>query len=135
MKGGTKTEEGDMDKLETIKNLLQELSDQNPEIYWQLKCTFCDGIKTTIYEVALYEIPGYKFKGRLSFQLESNKIIRCNYKDFDSNLSEDIVDTLLDLINFEKQLHSLNLSLPTINKLSNYGKSRSGNRSKIRRGH
>lgn len=87
----------------TIANLLKKLSDDHPGITSKFKCCYSDGMGESIYEITIHQQPGNLYKGTITFQLENGKVLLCKYKGFKKSSSEDIIDTLLDLINYERR--------------------------------
>lgn len=93
----------DMTESTIISNLLKKLSEDHPDISSKLRCCYSDGMGETIYEITVHQQPGNRYKGNITFQLESGKVLLCKYKGLKISHSEDVVDTLLDLINYENK--------------------------------
>lgn len=85
----------------TIANLLKKITEDHPDITSRLQCCYSDGMGETIYKITIHKEPGHQYKGTITFQLENEKVLLCNYKGFKEQGAENVVDILLDLINYE----------------------------------
>ena len=86
----------------TILNLLNKFSNDHKNISWKMKCSFSDGMGTTINQINIIAQPGNRNIGVFSYQIETGIVIFCNYKKLKKPKSENIVDMLLDMINYSK---------------------------------
>lgn len=93
----------------TILNLLNKFSNDHKNISWKMKCSYSDGMGITINEIKIIAQPGNRSIGFFSYQVETGKVHFCTYKSLKkTNLSsgeagsENVVDLLLDMINYSK---------------------------------
>jgi len=87
----------------TVLNLLTKLSNEHKNISWKMKCTFSDGIGTTINQIDIVSLTDNRIMGVFTYNVETGKVIVCTYKNLKKPKSENIVDLLLDLINYSKE--------------------------------
>lgn len=87
----------------TIINLLNKLANEQP-ISWRMKSLYMNGQEKSVLEILIFTLPEQRRKGQITFQADSGKILKVKYRGFSNSLAENIVDLLLDVINFEKQL-------------------------------
>ncbi|NRA10389.1 MAG: hypothetical protein HRT57_00365 [Crocinitomicaceae bacterium] len=86
----------------TILNLLNEFSNEHENISWKMKCTYADGMGTSINEINIIAQPGNRNIGIITYRIETGMVMICSYKKLKKTSSENIVDMLLDLINYSK---------------------------------
>ncbi len=86
----------------TITDLLNVLIKDHSELQWNLRCCFSDGEANTIMEIAFYEGPYRRVKGKVTFYANTGITINLRYRGYHPKDPHHIVDTLLDLVNFEK---------------------------------
>ena len=86
----------------TILNLLNKFSNDHKNISWRMKCTYSDAMGTTINEIKIIAQPGYRTIGTFAYQVETGMVLFCMYKKLNKPNSENIVDMLLDMINYSK---------------------------------
>jgi hypothetical protein len=85
-----------------ILNLLNKFSSDHTNISWKMECSYSDGKGTTINEIKLLAQPGNKAIGVFSYWVETGKVMFCSYKNFKKTNSQNIIDLLLDVINYSK---------------------------------
>lgn len=85
-----------------VTDLLDMLIQSDNSLHWNLRCCFSDGHGDAIMEIALYEGPCRRIKGLITFSAASGKTMNFRYRGYHKKGHDNIVDTLLDLINFEK---------------------------------
>lgn len=91
-----------MNDKTTILNLLNKFSNDHENISWKIECSYSDGIGTTMNQISIISQPGNHNIGIITYRVETGKVMTCNYKKMEKPVSENIVDTLLDMINYSK---------------------------------
>lgn len=91
-----------MEDRATILNLLNKFSNNHKNISWKMKCTYSNGMGTTINEIRIIAQPGNRTIGIFSYRVETGLVTFCHFKNFQKTNSENIVDMLLDIINYSK---------------------------------
>jgi len=91
-----------MNDRETILNLLNKFSDDHKNITWKIECAYSDGMGTTINQIKIIAQPGNRNIGLFTYRVETGMVLFCMYKKLKKNNSENIVDLLLDMINYSK---------------------------------
>jgi hypothetical protein len=91
-----------MNDRRTILNLLNKFSKEHAKISWQMKCTYSDGMGTTFNEIRIIAQPGNRSIGVFCYRVETGIVSFCMYKKLKKANSENIVDLLLDMINYSK---------------------------------
>ena len=86
----------------TILDLLNKFSNDHKNISWKMKCTYSDAMGTTINEIKLIVQPGNRTIGIFAYNVETGMVLFCMYKNLKKPNSENIVDMLLDMINYSK---------------------------------
>jgi hypothetical protein len=86
----------------TILNLLNKFSNDHKNISWKMKCAFSDGNGTTINQIKIIAQPGNRTIGILSYRVETGIVSFFMYKKLKKTKSENIVDMLLDMMNYSK---------------------------------
>ena len=90
----------------TIINLLNKLAiDQ--KVSWRLKSLFVNGTDNNVLEILIYTLPDQGRKGHITFQADSGKVLKVQYRGFSNRPADNIVDMLLDVINFEKHCKTI----------------------------
>ena len=84
-----------------IINLLNKLSNEQ-KLSWRLKSQYADGQDNNLLEILFFTLPEQRRKGQITFQGDSGKVLKVHYNGFSNSPAENIVDMLLDVINFEK---------------------------------
>jgi hypothetical protein len=87
-----------------VKELLDKLVVDLPGYRWDSLCAFSDGQGTTMIELNIFRNGGQEVAGRIAYQLETGEVHRFHYRPIRDHAPETIVDFLLDVYNFEKQL-------------------------------
>jgi len=87
----------------TIYNLLNNFSNYHKNVSWKMKCLYCDGIGTTINQIKIISKPENRDIGVLVYRVETGIVSFCMYKSLKKSNSENIVDMLLDIINYSKK--------------------------------
>lgn len=93
--------EPSFDKKEIV-SLLNTFSERKEHMYWEMKCTFCDGMGTTYNEIRIFDSTGKRCVGSFLYQVETGMVLFCRYKHLEKQDSENIVDMLLDMMNYEE---------------------------------
>jgi len=83
-------------------NLLNKFSDDHKNVLWKMDCSYSDGIKTTINEIKILAKPGNRCVGIIVYRVETGIVMFCTYKNLKKSNSENIIDLLLDMINYSK---------------------------------
>lgn len=91
-----------MEDRSTILNLLNKFSNDHRNVTWKMRCSFCDGMGATINEIKILSQPGNRSIGVFIYRVETGKVLFCMYKTLKNSNSENIVDMLLDMINYSK---------------------------------
>jgi len=91
-----------MNERGTIFNLLNNFSTENENVSWKMKCLYCDGKGTTMNQIKIISLPENTNIGILVYQVETGIVSVCKYKTLKKENSENIIDMLLDLINYSK---------------------------------
>lgn len=86
----------------TILDLLNKFSNDHKNISWKMKCTYSDAMGTTINEIKIIVQPGNRTIGIFAYNVETGMVLFCMYKNLKKPNSENIVDMLLDMINYSK---------------------------------
>lgn len=86
----------------TVTDLLNMLVKDQKNLYWHMHCSYADGQGQTIMEIAIYEGACRSVKGLIAFNAQTGKTKNYRYRGYKKRDSDNIVDVLLDLINFEK---------------------------------
>lgn len=89
------------DKL-VILNLLHKFSNDNHNVSWKMECAYCDGLGTTINKIKIIEQPGNRDIGIFTYRVETGMVVYSKYKKMKSNNPVNIVDHLLDMMNYSK---------------------------------
>jgi hypothetical protein len=89
----------------TIINLLNKLANER-QLSWRMKSLYMNGQDKSVLEILIFTLPEQRRKGQITFQADSGKVLKVKYRGFSNSLAENIVDLLLDVINFEKHLKS-----------------------------
>jgi len=86
----------------TIFNLLTKFSDDHENISWKMNCAYSDGMGTTFNQIKIIAQPGNRSIGIFTYRVETGMVMFCMYKKLKKTNSENIVDMLLDMINYSK---------------------------------
>ena len=86
----------------TILNLLNKFSNDHENISWKMECSYSDGMGTTINQIKIIAHPGNRTIGIFVYRVETGLVSFCLYKKLKKSKSENIVDVLLDMINYSK---------------------------------
>ena len=86
----------------TILNLLNKFSEDHKNIFWEMKCSYSDGMGTTINQIKIIVQPGNRTIGIFAYNVETGLVLFCKYKKLKKTKSENIVDLLLDMMNYSK---------------------------------
>lgn len=92
-----------MSDRNTIIDLLNKLASENEQLSWQITCLYSDGKGITFNQIKLKELGKQTIIGTISYQVETNQVHYCKYKNFDKTQSESVIDLLLDIINDTKK--------------------------------
>lgn len=88
-----------------VKRILDQLVETLPGYRWERICTFSDGMETTIVEVSVYREGGSLLAVRLSYHVESGRLLDFHYLAHKGPKPETVIDLLLDIYNQEHALH------------------------------
>lgn len=91
-----------MDDKATIVDLLNEFSKQHQDIAWKLECTYADGRGTTMNQITILSHEDQRKIGVFGYRVETGVVLFCTYKQLKKTDSENIIDLLLDVINYSK---------------------------------
>lgn len=95
-----------MDQRGTVFNLLNKFSAEQDNVSWKMKCLYCNGKGVTINQIKIILHPDNDNIGILVYQVETGIVSVCKYKTLLKGKSENIIDMLLDMINYtKKQTH------------------------------
>ena len=86
----------------TILNLLNKFSKDRKDISWKMKCIYSDGMGTTINEIKIIAQPGNRSIGIFTYRIETGMVLFCMYNDMQRSHSGEIIDVLLDMMNYSK---------------------------------
>jgi len=92
-----------MSDKSTILNLLNKFSEDHKNITWKLKCVYCDGIGTHINQIKIISHPSNSVIGLFSYRVETGRVLSCMYKKLKKDNSENIIDMLLDMMNYSRE--------------------------------
>jgi hypothetical protein len=85
----------------TIINLLNKLAVEQ-KLTWKIKSAYGNGLGKNLLEVLIYSLPQQIRKGQIIFEAGTGQVMTIQYSGFKAPAAENIVDMLLDVINFEK---------------------------------
>ena len=91
-----------MNDQTTILNLLNKFSEDHKNISWKIKCSYSDGMGTTINQIKIIAQPENRIIGTFAYRVETGLVLFCKYKKLKKTNSEHIVDLLLDVMNYSK---------------------------------
>ena len=86
-----------------IFNLLNNFSTEHENISWKMKCLYCDGKGTTMNQIVIINQLENINIGTLVYQVETRLVSFCEYKKLQKSIPENIIDMLLDIINYSKE--------------------------------
>ncbi len=69
---------------------------------YKISCGYSNGVDCTLILISFYNSKS-RSVGHITFQEETGKICRYTYKNLSFNNTENVVDLLLDIYNYEKQ--------------------------------
>lgn len=85
-----------------VNKLLNKLVATQNHVFWNIRSSYSNGQEQTLLEIAVYEGDSRRIKGLIVYNTETGQTVNLRYRGYKSRCNENIVDTLLDLINFEK---------------------------------
>lgn len=91
-----------MNDKTTILNLLNKFSNDHKDTSWKLDCSYSDGLETTINEIKILAKPDNRCVGIFIYRVETGTVLFCTYKKIKNKNAENIIDLLLDIINYSK---------------------------------
>ena len=91
-----------MNDQTTILNLLNKFSEDHKNISWKIKCSYSDGMGTTINQIKIIALPENRIVGVFAYTVETGLVLFCRYKKLKKTKSENIIDLLLDMMNYSK---------------------------------
>jgi len=86
----------------TIKGLLDKFASDNENLSWRLNCAYSDGMYTNINQIEIYRHPGNRMIGVISYNDYTGSVLFCMFKRMRLSNTTEIVDVLLDMINYSK---------------------------------
>jgi len=86
----------------TISNLLNQFSKEHKNISWKIECPYSDGMRTTFNQINIIAQPGNRIIGIFTSRVETGVVSFCMYKKLKKTESQNIVDMLLDMMNYSK---------------------------------
>ncbi len=86
----------------TILNLLHKFVNEHDDVSWKINCLFSDGLGNTINQINIISKETRRNIGTIIYQVESGIVQFCSFKQLKKPHSENIIDLLLDMINFSK---------------------------------
>lgn len=93
-----------MKEEEIIYGILGSLCSCRKIIRCKIHCVYTDGKDCSIFSICFYQSGWTRMVGKISFSGETGKVYQCAYKDVHFSSVLNIVDLLLDLYNFEKEM-------------------------------
>ncbi|PHS09231.1 MAG: hypothetical protein COA88_05420 [Kordia sp.] len=91
-----------MNERGTIFNLLNNFTTKHKNISWEMKCLYSDGKGTTMNQIKIISLPQNNNIGIIVYQVETGIVSVCKYQKLIKGKSENIIDMLLDMINYSK---------------------------------
>jgi len=87
-----------------VSHLLDLLVSGQANVYWCQRGAYTNRLGQTVLEVIVYEGNYRKIKGILVYNTHTGKMINLHYRDYLKPVNDgaDIINTLLDLVNFER---------------------------------
>lgn len=85
-----------------ILNLLNKFSEDHSNVSWSMECSYSDGMGTTFNQIKIIAQPGNRQIGVFTYRVETGIVQFCMYKKLGKTSSDNIVDILLDMINYSK---------------------------------
>lgn len=86
----------------TILNLLNKFSKDHLDVSWKMNCLYSDGMGSTINQITILAKESNRNIGIITYQVENGIVQFCSFKQLKKPKSENIIDLLLDMINFSK---------------------------------
>ncbi len=87
----------------TVVEMLNQLTKRHSNLFWTMRCTFCDGLTEPVHELILYHRQGEKYTKKIvSFLGGSGKLQRASCQGVADYAPDNIIDYLLDWMNKEK---------------------------------
>ncbi|MEQ9443083.1 MAG: hypothetical protein RIG62_28870 [Cyclobacteriaceae bacterium] len=92
-----------------VSHLLDLLVKEQPNVHWYQRGCYANGQGERLVEVIIYEGTYRRIKGIIVYNTHTGGIINLRYQRYQkpADAEIDVVDTLLDLINFEKRMHTV----------------------------
>jgi ABC-type uncharacterized transport system ATPase subunit len=86
-----------------IMDLLSKLASDHQEIKWRMRCTYADGLGKSYHEIQLFREHDRK-KKTILFEMATGQVLPYGCSGVSTNGSDNIIDLLLDLINYENAI-------------------------------
>jgi hypothetical protein len=86
----------------TIINILNKLAAEH-SLSWQIQSAFQDGQGQNQLEIFIYSLPRRARRGHIVYDGNSGQIYKAQYAGIKGCLAPQIIDMLLDVLNFEKR--------------------------------
>ena len=93
-----------------VLDLLKKLSKDHNYLTWKINCIYINGSNESIYEIVIYTLFDQEVKGRVTFNMQTGKVTNCYYQGMGRVEDEQVVDVLLDLINYEVESFDLRIA-------------------------
>ncbi len=91
-----------MIKKNTIVNLLNFLIEQHRDLTWKLDCCYSNGKDLIVYKILINSLQNNQIKGNIQFNSSTGEVLNFKYSGFNLKYKTEIIDLLLDLVNYEK---------------------------------
>ncbi len=89
-----------------VADLLHLLTTQHQQIAWRKCCLYANGLDKNVLEIKFYQRPENQQIGRITYNTFNGNVLQMKYRGKSSVVPTHIVDSLLDVINFENRFHS-----------------------------
>ncbi|MDX1903270.1 MAG: hypothetical protein SFU27_03845 [Thermonemataceae bacterium] len=90
----------------TTLNLLVKLCSIRKQMRWQIRCNYFAAEGDAVFNILFYDIQNNHLKGDIAFWQPSEKVVDFRFLGYQSEKPENLIDLLLDLINYEKSILS-----------------------------
>nr|WKN39570.1 hypothetical protein K4G66_12795 [Tunicatimonas sp. TK19036] len=92
-----------------VSHLLDLLVKDQPNVHWYQRGSYTNGQGEALVEIIIYEGTYRKIRGIIVYNAYTGRVISLRYQRYTATVDTEaeVVDTLLDLINFEKKEHWL----------------------------
>jgi hypothetical protein len=91
-----------MAEINYLYDIVKKINSLHENDSYKISCGFSNGEDCTLILITFYN-SNSRAVGHITFQEETGKICRYNYKNLRFSNTESVVDLLLDIYNYEKQ--------------------------------